>query len=189
MSPPVRPRLRALGTLPFVGGVLTALNGLYLLLVAFGNITDYPTNQAFVQGVLAMDTTNFGAPAGTGLDPDVMWRAITDPALQNAAYLGVIAWELASGVVLLTAVVLMLRHRAAGRTVATAGLLMVLVLFFGGFVVVGGEWFQMWRSTAWNGLDPAFRNSVLALLTLVVLHLPAHSRHAEAAAAPAPRGS
>jgi predicted small integral membrane protein len=50
---------------------------------------------------------------------------------------------------------------------------MLVVLFFGGFIVIGGEWFQMWRSTAWNGLDPAFRNTVLALITLVLVNLPA----------------
>jgi predicted small integral membrane protein len=42
----------------------------------------------------------------------------------------------------------------------------------GGFVTVGGEWFQMWKSTAWNGLDPAFRNSVLALAGLILIHMP-----------------
>ena len=62
--------------------------------------------------------------------------------------------------------------RPRARLASTIGLLMILALFFGGFIVIGGEWFQMWRSTAWNGLDPAFRNSVLALLTLVLLHLP-----------------
>jgi hypothetical protein len=55
-------RYRAVGTLPVVCAVLVALNGLYVLLVAFGNITDYSANAAFVQHVLAMDTTNFGAP-------------------------------------------------------------------------------------------------------------------------------
>ena len=148
-------RHRAVGTLPVVCAVLVALNGLYVLLVAFGNITDYSANAAFVQHVLAMDTTNVGAPPGTGLDPRVMWRAITDPGLQTAAYLGVILWETATALVL-----------------TAAGLLMIVVLFFGGFIVVGGEWFQMWRSTAWNGLDTAFRNCVLALVTLVLLHLP-----------------
>jgi predicted small integral membrane protein len=87
-----------------------------------------------------MDTTNFGAPAGTGLDPRVMWRAITDPALQTAAYVGVILWEAATALVLGAAVVLWIRE----------------------------------RDTA-----PAFRNSVLALVTLVLLHLP--TRRAEAA--------
>jgi predicted small integral membrane protein len=180
----VRPGWQALGTLPFVSLVLVAFNGLYMLLAAFGNITDYPANQAFVQHVLAMDTTNFGASPGTGLDPDVMWRAITNPVTQNVCYLGVIFWETATGIVLATAVVQRVRERGTARTtattVATAGLLMILLLFFGGFVVIGGEWFQMWRSTAWNGLDPAFRNSALALLTLVLLHLPAHPRHGAA---------
>jgi predicted small integral membrane protein len=169
-------RRYAVDTLQFVCLVLVALNGLYVLLVAFGNITDYPANQAFVQHVLAMDTTNFGAPPGTGLDPRVVWRAITDPGLQNAAYLAVIVWEAATAIVLTAAVVLWVRERGTARptarTAATIGLLMILALFFGGFIVVGGEWFQMWRSTAWNGLDPAFRNSVLALATLVLLHLP-----------------
>jgi predicted small integral membrane protein len=133
-------RYRAVGTLPVVCEVLVALNGLYVLLVAFGNITDYSANAAFVQHVLAMDTTNFGAPPGTGLDPRVMWRAIIDPALQTAAYVGVILWEAATALVLGAAVVLWIRE----------------------------------RDTA-----PAFRNSVLALVTLVLLHLP--TRRAEAA--------
>ena len=173
---------RAVGTLPVVCAVLVALNGLYVLLVAFGNITDYSANAAFVQHVLAMDTTNFGAPAGTGLDPRVMWRAITDPGLQTAAYVGVIVWEVAAAVVLGAATVLWFRERRTAaptaRLASTVGLLMVLLLFFGGFIVVGGEWFQMWRSTAWNGLDPAFRNCVLALGTLVLLHLPHPARPA-----------
>ena len=179
----LRTRRPGVDALPLVCAVLVALNGLYLLLVAFGNITDYPANQALVQHVLAMDTTNFGAPAGTGLDPRVMWRAVTDPGLQTAAYVGVIVWEVAAAVVLGVATVLWFRERRTAaptaRLASTVGLLMVLLLFFGGFIVVGGEWFQMWRSTAWNGLDPAFRNCVLALVTLVLLHLP--TRRADAA--------
>ena len=54
-------RYRAVGTLPVVCAVLVALNGLYVLLVAFGNITDYSANAAFVQHVLAMDTTTTSA--------------------------------------------------------------------------------------------------------------------------------
>ncbi|MCE3556489.1 DUF2165 domain-containing protein [Pseudonocardia sp. RS11V-5] len=164
---------RGAGTLSGANTFLVAANALYLLLVAFGNITDFSANQAFVQHVLAMDTTNFGAPSGTGLDPRVMWRAVTDPGLQTAAYVGVIVWELAAGLVLAAAVVVRLRgrHPAHGLWLSTAGLMMVLVLFLGGFIVMGGEWFQMWRSTAWNGLDPAFRNTMVAMVTLVLLHL------------------
>ena len=168
-----------LGTLPVAAAVLVALNGLYVLIVAFGNITDFGTNQAFVHHVLSMDTTNFGKPQGTDLDPHVMWRAITSPVIQNVAYVALIAWEVATAIVLLVAVVLWIRERGRGyvkaRRLSSIGLGMLLLLFFGGFIVAGGEWFQMWTSTAWNGEDPAFRNSVLALLALVVIHLPSKS--------------
>ena len=60
----------------------------------------------------------------------------------------------------------------SARALSSIGLLMIVALFFGGFITVGGECFQMWRSAAWNGLGPAFRNSVLAGITLVLIHLP-----------------
>lgn len=169
--------VRFLGSLPFAVALLVAINALYIFLVALGNITDYDTNYAFVQHVLSMDTTNFGGAAGEGLDPDVMWRAITDPVAWNVAYLGLIVWETAAALVLLGAVALWVRgfvrrdYRLA-RSVSSIGLLMIVLLFFGGFITIGGEWFTMWRSTAWNGLDPAFRNSVLAGITLVLIHVP-----------------
>jgi predicted small integral membrane protein len=58
------------------------------------------------------------------------------------------------------------------RALSTIGLLMIISLFIGGFIDIGGEWFQMWRSTSWNGLDTAFRNIVLASLPLILVHLP-----------------
>lgn len=165
-----------LGTLPVAAAVLVGLNGLYMALVAFGNITDFGTNQAFVQHVLAMDTTNFGAEPGTNLDPDVMWRAIESEWLQDAAYVAIIAWETATALVLLGALVLWAGDSGTGyrraRAMSTIGLLMLVALFMGGFIAIGGEWFQMWKSDAWNGLDPAFRNAALALVTLAVVHLP-----------------
>jgi len=165
-----------LGTLPVAAALLVALNGLYIALVAFGNITDFDTNQAFVQHVLAMDTTNFGAEPGMSLDPDVMWRAITNQTLQDVAYVAIIAWEILTALVLIAAVVSWIRERGTGyrtaRSLSTIGLLMLLLLFMGGFIAIGGEWFQMWKSDAWNGLEPAFRNSVLALLALVLVHVP-----------------
>ena len=86
------PRWLALGTLFTAGGVLVGLSALYILLVAFGNLTDFATNQAFVHHVLSMDTTNFGAPDGQGLDAEVMWHAIESRPLQNASYVAIIAW-------------------------------------------------------------------------------------------------
>lgn len=180
---PLPPGWSRFGTLPAAAGVLVFLNGLYILLVAFGNITDFGTNQPFVQHVLSMDTTNFGAEPGTDLDPDVMWRAIDNRTLQNLAYVGIIAWESLSALVLLAATALWIRNPDGtyrdARALSTIGLLMLLILFFGGFITIGGEWFQMWKSDAWNGLDPAFRNAILALGTLVLVHLPSSQWNAQ----------
>ena len=73
------------GALPLTATLLTASVALYMALVAFGNITDFGTNQDFVRHVLAMDTTF--------KDDDLMWRAITSEGLQDAAYVAIIAWE------------------------------------------------------------------------------------------------
>jgi predicted small integral membrane protein len=168
---------RILGALPFAAACLVVVNALYIFLVALGNITDYGTNFAFVQHVLSMDTTNFGGDPGKDLDPDVMWRAITDPVIWNVAYIGVIVWESLTAIVLIIGVAMFVRgflgHGfAAARIWSSIGLTMIVLLFVGGFITIGGEWFQMWRSTSWNGLDPAFRNSVIAGIGLVLLHLP-----------------
>jgi predicted small integral membrane protein len=57
---------------------LVAAVALFFTLVAVGNITDYDSNWQFVQHVLSMDTT---FP-----DSKIHWRAITDPAIQQAGY-------------------------------------------------------------------------------------------------------
>jgi predicted small integral membrane protein len=67
--------------------VMVAAIALFASLVTFGNLTDYNTNLAFVQHVLSMDTI-FAFST-------IKWRAITDPALQHAAYTLIIATEAA----------------------------------------------------------------------------------------------
>ncbi|KAF4405847.1 MULTISPECIES: DUF2165 domain-containing protein [Streptomyces] len=166
-------RLLSLGTLPVAATALTATTALYMTLVAFGNITDFGTNQQFVQHVLAMDTTFE--------DPDLMWRAIESPALQNTAYVAIIVWETLTALVLLLATWLWTTGLRRGshdraRRASTLGLVMTLLLFGLGFIGIGGEWFAMWQSSDWNGLDAAARNLVLAAFTLVVIHLPSLRR-------------
>ncbi|MFF4174231.1 DUF2165 domain-containing protein [Streptomyces sp. NPDC001744] len=166
-------RLLRLGAPPVAATALTATVALYMTLVAFGNITDFGTNQQFVQHVLSMDTTF--------KDPDLMWRAVESPALQNAAYVAVIVWETLAASVLLAATwcwITGLRRDAyaRARAVSTVGLVMVLLLFGMGFLAIGGEWFAMWQSSHWNGLDAASRNVALAAFTLLAVHLPGTRR-------------
>jgi predicted small integral membrane protein len=148
---------------------MTVLLALYLVLVTLGNITDFGTNLAFVQHVLAMDTTFH--------DPDLMWRSITNPVAQHVVYVGVIAWEaLTSAVLSWAAALWFAAHRdgsfGRARGAATLGYLMALALWVGGFLAVGGEWFAMWQSKQWNGLAPALQNTVVTAIGLVLTQLP-----------------
>lgn len=171
------PWWQRLGSLSFAALVLVATNALYMLIVAFGNITDYDTNYAFVERVLAMDTTNFGQGQDVNLDPDIMWRAFDNPVIATIGYVGIIIAEALAGIVLLIAVIAWIRHLrgsvslAAARSLATLGLVIIILIFFTAFITIGGEWFNMWRSVEWNGLDPALQNAMLAIGTLIVVHM------------------
>lgn len=160
---PDHPR-RAFGVREAAAAVLTATVALYIALVAFGNITDFDTNRQFVRHVLAMDTTF--------RDEDLMWRAITSRAWQDAAYVAIIVWETVAALVLIAATWLWLRRRdlRRARLLSSAGLLMLLLLFGAGFIAVGGEWFAMWQSDKWNGLDAAIRVVLLSGLALLTVH-------------------
>ncbi|WP_028935811.1 DUF2165 domain-containing protein [Pseudonocardia spinosispora] len=164
--------LRRCGSVDAVLAVLTATTTVHIGLIVLGNITDYDTNHQFVLHVLAMDTT-FRSPA-------TMWRAVTSPALVTATYLAIIGWELVSTILLATATVMWLRRagnhsHATARQLSSTGWLMWLILFGGGFIAIGGEWFAMWQSTHWNGLNPALQNFVIASVCLVLTHLPPQS--------------
>lgn len=155
--------LAGVGSLKAAITALTGITALYMGLVVFGNITDYETNHAFVQHVFAMDTT-FGSPTTT-------WRAITNPTVVTAAYVLIITWEAVIALVLLVGLVAWLRRREeVARRLSSTGWVMQALLFGGGFIAIGGEWFVMWQSKDWNGLSAAFQNFVIAALGLVLLH-------------------
>lgn len=149
---------------------LVAVMALFFTLVAFGNLTDPGTNRAFVQHVLAMDT----------IFPDstLRWRAITSPGLQGLAYGSIIAWQVATALVLWLGAMRLVRGLGttaglvAAKPLAVLGLTMGVLLYAAGFVVVGGEWFAMWQSATWNGQATAFGFTAMIGLVLVVLLLP-----------------
>jgi predicted small integral membrane protein len=129
---------------------------LFTFLVVFGNITDYGANFAFVQHVLSMDTTS----------PDTAprWRAITSPMLWHAAYWVIILSEALTCAAYTIGTVSLARNlrgssaafNRAKSAVYVASALGFLVWFLG-FMVIGGEWFAMWQSNTWNGQEAAFR--------------------------------
>jgi predicted small integral membrane protein len=144
---------------------------LFAFIVTFTNITDYESNFAFVRHVLSMDTTFEGN--------DAMYRAIVAPSAWTAAYWAIIAAEGLTGVLFLVAGLRLLRARAAPAAVfnATKGpvhlaALVAFLLWFVGFMAIGGEWFLMWQSATWNGQEAAFRFYMTALAVLIYVNQP-----------------
>lgn len=165
-----------IGSLPSITAWLVALNAIYIVSVALGNIISPIDNWLYVKHVLSMDTTSFGTMLGRNLSDETQWRSVTNPKIQLAVYILIIFWESLSGIILVAATFLWYKQRGtnyfSARALSSIGLLMIILLFFGGFIIVGGEWFQMWKSTSWNGLNAAFRITVLATFPLVLIHLP-----------------
>ncbi|MGW7535861.1 DUF2165 domain-containing protein [Amycolatopsis sp. NPDC054798] len=162
-------RFRAL---PAAATVLTGTTALQMTLITVGNITDFGTNQAFVRHVLAMDTTF--------QSPNMMRRAITSPGLADAVYIAIIAWELITALVLISGFIGCIRNHLSGHPLPMAhklsslGWVMQLMLFGIGFLAIGGEWFQMWQSSKWNGLQAALQHVIIASFGLVLTHLAAN---------------
>jgi predicted small integral membrane protein len=140
-------------------------------LVAFGNLTDYNTNLAFVEHVLSMDSV---FPHST-----ITYRAITSPALQHAAYAAIIATEVATAVLCWIGAAMLARRLRAdaiafnrAKTFAVIGLTLGFLLWHVGFMSIGGEWFGMWQSEHWNGVPSAFRFLVATITVLIFVAMP-----------------
>ena len=152
-----------------VASIFVLMTASYYLVVGFDNITN-PTNPngsnwPFVRGVLSGD----GVPADSGFE----WRFIDATWFQAAGYVMIMTLETVTGILLLIGGLLGLRR--SGATVSWgkaqrwtyAGGTVGLTVFFFGFITVGGNWFIMYLNSKWNGLAPAFQNSVMTALTMI----------------------
>jgi predicted small integral membrane protein len=149
--------------------LLLAGVAVFYTLVVFNNLTDYNSNAQFVRHVLLMDTT---FPGNHG-----MWRSISSPAIDFVFYATIIAWEIATAILLwwgVIGLVRALRSPAAifnsAKFLPMLALTLSLLLWLVAFLDIGGEWFLMWQSHTWNGQEAAFRNfAVIAIVFLVLL--------------------
>ena len=140
----------------------------YYGVVVLNNCLDYQSNFTFVQHVMAMDTT-FADNALRG-------RAVFHASVQQAVYNAVIVWE---GLILTCLIIgtcrLLTHLRAAPALFDDAkkwlllALTLGLLLWFGGFVTVAGEWFLMWQSRSWNADSKAFEQLTVHLLAIIIL--------------------
>lgn len=149
--------------------ILTSLSSLFLLVVAFGNLTDPNSNYQFVRHVLSMDTTFPGNAC--------MYRAITAPLLHKAFFASIIGWELLTCALIGAGTLRLWKARGAAaaewkkaKGLASIGLTLGMIQWYFAFMTVGGEWFLMWQSKIWNGQDAAFRLFTFMGLSLLYLN-------------------
>lgn len=150
--------------------VMTFGLALFAAIVTFTNLTD-DSNYQFVRHVLSMDTTFEGNAA--------MYRAIPAPWAWRAAYGAIIAAEGLTCALFLVAGVRLLaarRQPAAAFNAAKAPFHLAaavgFLLWFVGFMAIGGEWFLMWQSATWNGQEAAFRFYLTILAVLIYVNQP-----------------
>lgn len=148
----------------------TAVIAFYVALVAFGNLSDYWTNFAFVTEVLDMDAVPAASPS--------RWRAVTSPILHHAGYILIIATEIITAALCALGALAMARQVwakaqpfQAAKSKAVAGLTLGFLLYEGGFVAIGGEWFGMWQARDLDAVPSAFRVLMTLLGVLIFVSL------------------
>lgn len=151
----------------FAKAVLIFSMGLFALLAATGNLLDPDANMAFVVHVLSMDTVF--SPSGSA------WRGITNPLVHQMVFWLIVAFELVIALLCLWGAAWLFANLGgpaarfnAAKGPAIAGLTLGILLWFTGFIAIGGEWFLMWQSQSWNGIEAAFRFSATFFLTLLL---------------------
>ena len=147
-----------MATLHKRSGVFFAVlgSGLLTLIIAFSNLTDYSTNFEFVKHVLSMDSIFENST--------VKYRSITNNTIHHLSYLFIIMLEITMAYFFITSAVQMYLQMKNSKEQfnlakknAYIGVSLGILLWFIGFTVIGGEWFSMWQSNDWNGLEEANR--------------------------------
>ena len=133
-----------MNTLNMCKTVMVALVASYITMVFFNNVTDYSTNLSYVRHVMTMDSL----PQGSSHH----WRSIHLPLLHHAAYLFIIILQLLSSALCWKGFLQFLRHTnresvISARQIASLGLVLAFGVWFGGFFVIGGEWFLAWQTS------------------------------------------
>jgi predicted small integral membrane protein len=144
------------------------LIGVFAALAARNNLRDPQSNLRFVQHLLAMDT----------IFPDSMLksRAIHSPRLQRLTLSLIILVEGLSALLCISGAALLAWNLGAlpadfqaTKSLAFAGLGLSFALWFGGFMVIGGQWFASWQSKEWSGRESAFMFYSAIGITFVIL--------------------
>jgi len=142
---------------------------LLTFLITLDNVLDYGSNYVYVQHVMSMNST-FPNNA-------LMYRSVTNETVWHLSYWLIIACEgLTCVFFLMGGLALWRARKKTGAAFNNAkkwiyvGVTMAMLVWFFGFMAVGGEYFLMWQSSHWNGQESAFRFYMSALGVLIYIN-------------------
>ena len=154
----------------FAKAILTLTVGSAGALIVMHNIVDYRLSLKYVQHVMSMDTT---FPESRN-----RFRAIKSPRAHQASLILIIlaealmAWFCGvGGLRMLKALKADADAFHEAKRPGLIGMVIGLLLWFFGFQVIAGSWFEMWMSKEYNALPDATRltNYIAAVLTFVAM--------------------
>ncbi|MBR9812690.1 DUF2165 domain-containing protein [bacterium] len=152
--------------------VLVAFVGLQGWFYVAGNIANWGSGFGAVAYVLGMD--------GHEIYGSHIFPPITSPALVTFVFLTIITGEFLVGALSFKGAWDLWKARGgsaeefnSSKTYALLGPGMALVVWFGGFIVIGGALFQMWQTQIGSGsFDDAFVFAVTSGLVLLFVNTP-----------------
>jgi len=134
---------------------------------ALGNILDWDQALGAVAAVTSMSTFEGGADS---------WQAMTSPVLSWLGALFIVSGKLGTGVLCTIGARQMWRSRngdatnfALAKQYALTGCAVGAIMLFGGFLVIGESWFELWRTEGpiRMALTDAFRYAGLLMLIAI----------------------
>ncbi|MGB1261735.1 MAG: DUF2165 family protein [Cognaticolwellia sp.] len=152
--------------------VLVVFVGLQGWLYVAGNIANWDAGLAAVGYVLSMQ--------GHEVYTTSIFPSITSPALVTIAFVVIIFAEILIGALSLIGAwkLWQVRHGDANlfnsaKTFAILGAGMAMIVWFGGFVVIGGGLFQMWQTQVGIGsFEGAFTYGAISAFILLFINSP-----------------
>ncbi|WIO75260.1 DUF2165 domain-containing protein [Porticoccaceae bacterium LTM1] len=152
--------------------ILVIFVGLQGWLYVAGNITNWESGLGAVGYVLGME--------GHEVYPNHIFPSITNPALVTIAFITIITGEFLVGALSFKGACDLWKARNgsadefnSAKTFAILGSGMAMVVWFGGFIVIGGALFQMWQTAiGWNSFEGAFVYAAWSAFVLLFVNSP-----------------
>lgn len=144
----------------------------YAFFVSIDNaIFAWNDNYQFVKHVMSMDTVK----------TSVNWRSINTPILWEISYNLLIIFEIATFLTGVIGLIQLIKNFNKEKKIFEKSkffgyitfFLSILVWFFG-FIDIGGEWFKMFLSPSWNGQPIAMWLSILFCVLLSLFNQAEH---------------